>query len=49
MCEGIGPAVKSGLLASNAIISGSDYSLADITKLSGGGLASKILERRFVG
>ena len=35
MCEGIGPAVKSGLLAANSIITGADYSLAGINKLSG--------------
>ncbi|MDH3266533.1 MAG: NAD(P)/FAD-dependent oxidoreductase, partial [Gammaproteobacteria bacterium] len=49
MCEGIGPAIKSGLLAANAIATGADYSLRDIDKLSGQGFASKILERRFVG
>ena len=49
MCEGIGPAVKSGLLAAKAIVTGSDYSLAGITMFSDGGLASKILERKFVG
>jgi flavin-dependent dehydrogenase len=49
MCEGIGPAVKSGLLAARSIISGADYSLAGIDKFSGAGFASKILERKFVG
>ncbi len=49
MCEGIGPAVKSGLLAANAIVSGSDYSLDAISSLSGGGWASRLLARRFAG
>ncbi len=49
MCEGIGPAVKSGLLAARSIATGADYSLAGINKISGGGFASKILERKFVG
>lgn len=47
MCEGIGPAVKSGLLAAQAISSGTEYSLTAIGRLSGHGLASRILERRF--
>ena len=49
MCEGIGPAVKSGLLAADAIISGTDYSLAGLTQFTGRGLSSQILERKFVG
>lgn len=49
MCEGIGPAVKSGLLAAEAITTGSDYSLEHVHKLSGDGLASRMLERRFAG
>jgi flavin-dependent dehydrogenase len=49
MCEGIGPAVKSGLLAAEAIVTTDDYSLAGIDTLSGSGLSSKILERKFVG
>lgn len=47
MCEGIGPAIKSGLLAAQAISSGTEYSPAAIGRLSGHGLASRILERRF--
>ena len=47
MCEGIGPAVISGLLAARAIDTGADYSLAGIDKFSGGGFFSKVLERRF--
>lgn len=49
LCEGIGPAVKSGLLAANSIVTGGEYSLADIGRFSGHGLASRILERKFVG
>ena len=49
MCEGIGPAVKSGLLAAQSIVTGADYSLAGINKFSGNGFASKLLERKFVG
>ncbi len=49
MCEGIGPAVKSGLLAARAIVDDVEYRLDGIESFSGGGLASRILERRFVG
>jgi len=49
MCEGIGPAVKSGLLAADAIVTGSEYTLAGIGHLTGRGLASRLLERSFVG
>ena len=49
MCEGIGPAIKSGLLAAKAIATDSDYSLAAISKFSGSGLASKLLEHKFAG
>jgi len=49
MCEGIGPAIKSGLLAARAIATGEQYSLAGIDKFSGGGFASKLLERKFAG
>ncbi len=49
MCEGIGPAIRSGLLAAQSIASGTEYSLAAIEKLSGRGPASRILERQFAG
>jgi len=49
MCEGIGPAISSGLLAARSIATGADYSLDGIDKFSGRGMASKILERKFVG
>ena len=49
MCEGIGPAVRSGLLAARAIVTGEPYSLDGIAALSGAGLPSKLLERQFAG
>ncbi len=49
MCEGIGPAVRSGLLAANSIATGEPYSVAGIGKLSGTGFASRLLERQFAG
>ena len=49
MCEGIGPAVRTGLLAADAIIRGTEYSLAGLSELTGRGLASRILERKFGG
>lgn len=49
MCEGIGPAVKSGLLAARSIVDGSDYSLADLSRYSGHSFVSKLLERKFIG
>ena len=48
MCEGIGPAVKSGLLAANSITTGAEYSLDGLSQLSGKGLASKLLERKLL-
>ena len=49
LCEGIGPAIRSGLLAAHSIVTGADYSLAGVGRLSGSGFFSKLLERRFVG
>ncbi len=49
MCEGIGPAIRSGLLAADSIVIGAEYSLAGIDRFSGGGFFSRLLERRFVG
>ncbi len=49
MCEGIGPAIKSGLRAADSIINGSEYSLSDLASLSGHGFISKVLEKRFAG
>lgn len=47
MCEGIGPAVKSGLLAARSITIGEDYSTAAIGQLSGSGFFSNMLARKF--
>ena len=47
MCEGIGPAVRSGLLAARSIVTGEPYSLTGIGTLSGAGFASRLLERQF--
>lgn len=47
LCEGIGPAVESGLLAAQSILTGSKYSLDDIASLSNPGLISRYLGRRF--
>lgn len=47
MCEGIGPAIRSGLLAAQAIVTGTDYSIDSISRYSGTGIASKLLERQF--
>ncbi|MDX1499965.1 MAG: NAD(P)/FAD-dependent oxidoreductase [Woeseiaceae bacterium] len=47
LCEGIGPAVQSGLRAARAIVEDADYDLEDVPPLSGGGFASRLLEKRF--
>jgi flavin-dependent dehydrogenase len=49
MCEGIGPAVRSGLFAARSIVTGESYSLDGVGKLSGTGFASSLLERQFAG
>ncbi len=49
MCEGIGPAIRSGLYAADAIINGSEYMPEGISALSGSGWPSRWLERRFAG
>jgi flavin-dependent dehydrogenase len=49
MCEGIGPAVESGLRVARAITEGADYALDDIAPLSGSSFVSRSLERRFAG
>ena len=49
MCEGIGPAVRSGLLAADAIVTGGEYSLAELSQFTGKGLASQVLARKFAG
>jgi len=48
MCEGIGPAVRSGLRAAQAILAGTEYGLDDVTGASlGGGVASRLLDWAF--
>lgn len=45
MAEGIGPAVRSGIRAAEAILHGRDYRLDDVTGASlGGGFASRLLD-----
>jgi flavin-dependent dehydrogenase len=48
MCEGIGPAIRSGFRAADAILAGTTYSLEGVTGASlGGGLASRMLDWAF--
>ena len=48
MCEGIGPAVRSGLRAAESILSDQPYRLDDVTGASlGGGVATKLLDWAF--
>jgi flavin-dependent dehydrogenase len=48
LCEGIGPAVRSGLRAAQAILGGAAYELDDVTGASlGGGLATRLLDWAF--
>jgi flavin-dependent dehydrogenase len=48
MCEGIGPAVRSGIRAAQAIVGKAEYELEDVTGASlGGGLASRLLDWAF--
>jgi flavin-dependent dehydrogenase len=48
MCEGIGPAVRSALRAADAILTGAEYRLDDVTGASlGGGFASRALDWAF--
>ncbi len=49
MCEGIGPAVESGLLAAAAIVSGTEYTLSGIASLTGSTFLSRILASKFAG
>jgi geranylgeranyl reductase family protein len=49
MGEGIGPAVRSGLLAARAITTDAEYSLAGIEKLSSSGFARQIFKPKFDG
>jgi menaquinone-9 beta-reductase len=43
--EGIGPAIRSGLLAAQAILEGRTYRLDDVTGLSVGSIARSMLDR----
>lgn len=48
LCEGIGPAVRSGQRAADAIVGGAPYSLEDVTGASlGGGLISRAMDWAF--
>jgi flavin-dependent dehydrogenase len=48
LCEGIGPAVRSGLRAADAILHGAVYDLADVTGASmGGGWISRMVDWGF--
>jgi flavin-dependent dehydrogenase len=50
MCEGIGPAVRSGLLAARAVMTGQPYDLDGIDAFTSGNvLVKKGLERMFLG
>jgi len=49
LCEGIGPAVRSGLLAAASIVNGTEYSLDEIDALSGNGAGARLLARSFAG
>jgi menaquinone-9 beta-reductase len=48
LCEGIGPAIRSGQHAAHAIVSGTAYTLDDVTGASlGGGLVSRAMDWAF--
>jgi len=48
MCEGIGPAVRSGRRAAESILDGVEYRLDDVTGASlGGGIATRLLDWGF--
>lgn len=48
MCEGIGPAIRSGQRAADSIVKGTPYRLDDVTGASlGGGLPSRLLDWAF--
>ena len=49
MCEGIGPAVRSGLLAARSIHSGTQYDLADVDAHTLPPLAHRVLDYAFTG
>jgi flavin-dependent dehydrogenase len=48
LCEGIGPAIRSGLRAADAILTGAAYDLADVTGASlGGGWITRLVDWGF--
>ena len=48
LCEGIGPAIRSGLRAAESILEGAAYRLDDVTGASlGGGIATRLLDWGF--
>ena len=48
LCEGIGPAIRSGQRAAQAIVSGTPYTLEDVSGASlGGGLISRSMDWAF--
>lgn len=48
MCEGIGPAIRSGLRAADAILHGAAFRIDDVTGASlGGGLVTRLLDWAF--
>jgi menaquinone-9 beta-reductase len=50
LCEGIGPAIRSGQRAAEAIVQGGSYELASVTGASlGGGLLTRWMDRAFTG
>lgn len=50
LCEGIGPAVRSGLRSANAILNGTPYSIGDIARGSlGNGLLSRVFDWAITG
>jgi flavin-dependent dehydrogenase len=50
LCEGIGPAVRSGLRSAHSILSGAPYGIADIARGSlGSGLLGRVLGRVMTG
>jgi flavin-dependent dehydrogenase len=48
MCEGIGPAIRSGIRAAESILTGRRYDVADVTGASlGGGLVTRVFDWAF--
>lgn len=48
LCEGIGPAIRSGRRAADAILKGTEYTLADVTGASlGGGWITRLTDFSF--